>query len=53
MDDFNGKTGSIDFEKEITIPAECAAGKYHVHFTVEDADGRSTTEEFKGFNITK
>ena len=53
VDDFNGKTGSIDFEKEITIPAECAAGKYHVHVTVEDADGRSTTEEFKGFNITK
>ena len=51
VDDLNGKTGKLTFKKEVTIPAECKAGKYHIHFTVKDAEGRETTEEIEGFTI--
>ena len=51
MDDLNGKTGKLTFKKEVTIPAECKAGKYHIHFTVKDAEGRETTEEIEGFTL--
>ena len=48
----NGKTGTFEFSKEITVPAEAVAGEYHLHFTVTDTDGRTNTEEFEGFKIT-
>lgn len=52
IDDYKGRTGTFEFEKTVTIPAEAAAGSYHVHFTVEDADGRSTTAEVEDFTVT-
>ncbi len=52
VSDYNGKTGSVTFEKQITIPAECPAGEYHVHFTVEDNKGLTTTAELAGFKVT-
>ena len=52
VNDYNGKSGKIDFSKEITVPADAVASDYHLHFTVKDVEGRETTEEFKGFKIT-
>ena len=52
VSDYNGRTGAFKFSKEITIPAEAAAGEYHLHFTVIDVNGRANTEEFEGFKIT-
>ena len=49
--DYKGKNGNITFTKEITIPAECKAGNYHIHFTVKDSKGLETTEEIEGFVI--
>jgi hypothetical protein len=51
VDGFKGKSGSFTFTKEITIPAECQAGEYHIHFTVKDNKGRETTEEIEDFII--
>lgn len=51
ISDLNGKTGKLKFQKEVTIPAECTPGKYHIHFTVTDAAGRKTTEEIEDFVI--
>lgn len=51
VDGFKGKSGSFTFTKEITIPAECQAGEYHIHFTVKDDKGRETTEEIEDFII--
>lgn len=53
IDDYNGKTGTFTFEKNITIPAHAAAGTYHLHFTVEDEADLSTTAEVEGFTITQ
>ena len=52
VSDYNGKTGTFEFSKEITVPAEAVAGEYHLHFTLTDTDGRTNTEEFEGFKIT-
>lgn len=51
VDSFKGKNGKVKFEKEITIPAGCKAGEYHIHFTVKDSKGRETTEEIEGFKV--
>ena len=44
-------SGNITFTKEITIPANCKAGTYHIHFTVKDTKGRETTEEIEDFIV--
>ena len=51
VNDLNGKTGKVTFNKELTVPAECKPGKYHIHFTVKDVDGRETTEEIEDFIV--
>lgn len=53
IEDYKGKTGTVNIEKEITIPANAPAGEYHIHFTVKDSKGLKTTGEFEGFNITE
>ncbi|HEY9551606.1 MAG TPA: DUF4625 domain-containing protein [Prevotella sp.] len=50
--DYNGKTGKINFKKEITVPADAEPGDYHLHFTVVDENGKKTTTGFKVFKIT-
>lgn len=52
IDGYKGQNGTINFEKEIVVPANAPAGKYHVHFTVKDEKGLSTTAEIEGFSIT-
>lgn len=49
FDAYKGRTGSFNFEEEVTVPAE--KGEYHVHFTVTDKDGRTKTGEVEGFVI--
>lgn len=49
--DYNGQSGQITFNKTLTIPSECKPGTYHIHFTVTDDQGRSTTEEIEDFVI--
>lgn len=51
--DYDGKTGTIDFVKVVKVPANAEAGEYHFHLTVTDADGRKTTGEVEGLEITK
>ena len=51
VNDYNGKSGNITFTKEITIPANCKVGIYHIHFTVKDTKGRETTEEIEDFIV--
>lgn len=53
VEDFNGKSGKVDFKKEITVPAECTPGSYHIHLTVKDKDGKATTVGIPVFTITK
>lgn len=53
IEGYEGKTGTFDLMETITIPAECPAGEYHLHFTVTDSKGISNTEEIEGFVITK
>ena len=48
---YKGKSGKIAFDKEITIPTACKPGKYHIHFTVKDVDGKEVEEEIEGFTI--
>lgn len=50
---YEGKTGKFSVETEITVPAEAAAGTYHVHFSVEDSRDRETTVEIKDFSIQR
>lgn len=51
MDGYKGKSGNITFTQEVTIPAECKPGTYHIHFTVKDTKGRETTEEIEDFIV--
>ena len=44
---------SVLFHEHPEIPADAPAGEYHIHFTVTDAAGNSTTEEAEGIQITK
>lgn len=41
------------FHEHLQIPADAPAGEYHIHFTVTDAEGNSTTEEVEGVQITE
>lgn len=51
VDGYKGKSGNITFTQEVTIPAECKPGTYHIHFTVKDTKGRETTEEIEDFIV--
>lgn len=42
---------SAHFHEHLEIPADAPAGEYHIHFTVTDAEGNSTTEEVEGVEI--
>ncbi|KXB36952.1 hypothetical protein HMPREF1870_02481 [Bacteroidales bacterium KA00344] len=53
IEGYEGKTGTFELVKDITIPAKCPAGEYHLHFTVTDSKGISNMEEVEGFIITK
>ena len=44
---------SVLFHEHPQIPADAPEGEYHIHFTVTDANGNSTTEEAEGIQITK
>ena len=44
---------SVLFHEHPMIPADAPEGEYHIHFTVTDANGNSTTEEAEGVIITK
>ena len=44
---------SVLFHEHPLIPADAPAGEYHIHFTVTDAAGNSTTEEAEGIEISK
>ena len=44
---------SVLFHEHPEIPADAPAGEYHIHFTVTDAAGNSTTEEAEDIQITK
>ena len=44
---------SAHFHEHLAVPADAPAGEYHLHFTVTDAEGNSTTEEVEGIQITK
>lgn len=44
---------SVLFHEHPEIPADAPEGEYHIHFTVTDAAGNSTTEEAEGIQITK
>ena len=41
------------FHEHLQIPADAPVGEYHLHFTVTDAEGNTTTEEAEGVQITK
>lgn len=43
---------SATFHEHLQLPADMPAGEYHLHFTVTDAEGNSTTEEQEGVQIT-
>ncbi len=47
-----GATSAL-FHEHPLIPADAPAGEYHIHFTVTDANGNSTTEEAEGVQISK
>ena len=47
-----GETSNL-FHEHLQIPADAPAGEYHIHFTVTDANGNSTTEEEEGLQISK
>lgn len=49
-DDYVGQT-ETDFKENVLVPADAPAGEYHIHFTVTDAEGNSTTEEAEGVEI--
>lgn len=49
-DTYKGLTES-KFSEIITVPADAPAGEYHLHFTVTDAEGNSTTAECEGLMI--
>ncbi len=53
VDDYNGKTGELTFKKTVVVPVKAEAGEYHLHLTVTDKDGRSTTSEVEGLKLTK
>lgn len=44
---------SVLFHEHPQIPADAPEGEYHIHFTVTDAAGNSTTEEAEGIQISK
>lgn len=44
---------SVLFHEHPQIPADAPTGEYHIHFTVTDADGNSTTEEAEDIEISK
>ncbi len=44
---------SVLFHEHPEIPIDAPEGEYHIHFTVTDAAGNSTTEEAEGIQITK
>ena len=44
---------SVLYHEHPEIPADAPEGEYHIHFTVTDANGNSTTEEAEGIQITK
>ncbi len=44
---------SAHFHEHLAVPADAPAGEYHLHFTVTDAEGNSSTEEVEGIQITK
>ena len=44
---------SVLFHEHPQIPADAPEGEYHIHFSVTDANGNSTTEEAEGIQITK
>ncbi len=48
--EYVGKT-EADFNEQLLIPADAPAGEYHLHFTVKDAEGNSTTEEAEGVQV--
>lgn len=51
-EDYIGQT-EAKFHEHLQIPADAPAGEYHIHFTVTDAAGNSTTEEAEGVQITE
>jgi hypothetical protein len=48
---YQGLTES-KFNEIIMVPADSPAGEYHLHFTVTDAEGNSTTAECEGLVIS-
>lgn len=44
---------SVTFHEHPVIPADAPEGEYHIHISVFDANGNSTTEEAEGVEITK
>ncbi len=42
---------SVNFHEHIQLPKDMPTGEYHLHFTVTDAEGNSTTEEAEGLQI--
>lgn len=44
---------SVLFHEHPLIPADAPEGEYHIHFTVTDANGNSTTEEVEDVMIAK
>lgn len=53
VSDYNGKTGTIKFSKEVVIPEAAEEGDYHFHLEVTDSKDRTTVGEFEGFHIIK
>ncbi len=49
--DYLGLT-SASFHEHIEVPADAPVGEYHLHFTVTDGEGNSTTEEVEGVQIS-
>ncbi len=47
-----GQTSAL-FHEHPLIPNDAPEGEYHIHFTVTDANGNSTTEEAEGIQITR
>lgn len=53
IEGYKGKEGTFDLAETITIPKACPAGTYHLHLTVTDSKGASTTKEVEGFVVTE
>jgi len=48
---YKGQSGKITFTKDVTIPANCLPGTYHLQFKVKVSKGLETIEEIDGFVI--